>query len=653
MKTSIRLKLIAYTFLLILIVGGAISLFSIHEGQQLILSTYEKKCTQITDLIAQTLMNDIYFLDSNAIRLHLEDTRINPDIINIYVMDMEGNILSDGTLKNSLSDQKLQGAFNKKVLKAKEWISKTEGDLLKIGGPVLLPDSNVVGYLQIDFTLGRLYQIVNHTTRFNILITLVCMAIGAVLAFITSSIITKPLPIFLKATQEIKKGNFKARVLLNRGDELGMLANSLNQMAEALETNTTSISRLNDEIKDRKEIEEALRYSEQRYKTLIETAPDLISIVDREGAIISLNPAFEKITGWTIQEWIGKNFAPLIHSDDLPRIRENFKRVLKGTTPPVFEMRIQSKSGQYLVVESASKPQLIKGEVVGVLGISRDISRRKKAEEELQKLYSELEIRVKDRTKELAKSNHLLKQKTEELKRSNTELEQFAYIASHDLQEPLYVIQAFIDTLQTQYKKKIDPEMQILLERIRNAAARMSQLIYDVLEFSRITMCSKPFVRVDLNQTLQEVLGDLEIRIRECQAKIEYDSLPTVCADELQMRQLFQNLLSNALKFRRKDIAPHIQVRSEMNSDTSVKILVQDNGIGFEKEYVEKIFAPFQRLHSRNQYEGSGIGLAICKKIVEQHQGRIGALSQEGEWTQFIITLPLKSEAVSEILSEV
>ncbi len=650
MKTSIRLKLIAYTFLLILIVGGSISLFSIREGQKLILSTYEKKCRLITDLIAQTLTNDIYFLDTNAIRLHVEDTRINPDIINIYVMDIEGKILSDGTVANTLSDTKLQSSFTQKLIKAKDWISSSEGDLLKIGGPVLLPDSNVVGYLQIEYTLGRLNEILRHTTRVNVLITLLCMAFGAGLAFLTSAIVTKPIRTLVKATLEIKKGNFQTRVKLSGDNEFAILADSLNQMVVELETNTTSISRLNNEIRERKKIEEALRYSEQKYKTLIETAPDIISIVDREGLFISLNPAFEKITDWSTFDWLGKHFSTLIHNEDLPRISEKFAKVLLGETPPVFEMRLRSSKGEYLVVECAAKPQFVEGQVVGVLGISRDISPRKKAEEELHILYNELEIRVKDRTKELAKSNYLLKQKTDELKRSNTELEQFAYIASHDLQEPLYVIQAFIDTLQNQYAERINEDMQLLLDRIKNAAGRMSQLIYDVLEFSRVTMRAKPFEEVDLNLTIQDVLADLEVRIQNCQAKVEVAAFPIIEADKLQMRQLFQNLIANALKFKREDIEPVIQIKSEvLSAQGLLKIYVKDNGIGFEKEYGEKIFAPFQRLHSRNQYEGSGIGLAICQKIASRHHGEIIALSEVNLGTEFIITLPLKSEQNMEV----
>ncbi|GEM_PF-2662308 len=476
MKTNIRLKLIAYTFLLVLIVGGSISLFFIREGRKEILRTYEKKCFQITDLIAQTIMNDVYFLDTNAIRLHLEEARINPDIKNTFVMDLEGKVLTDGSTQNYWADKKLSDPFTPRIFKAPHWISQSDGNLLKIGGPLLLPDGNVTGYLQIDFTLERSYQIINHTTHMNILITLACLAIGAVLAFISSSFLTRPIYKLLKATQEIKKGNFQTRVFVKGNDEFSILANSINQMAEGLDHITAS-----------------------------------------------------------------------------------------------------------------------------------------------------------------------LKNKTEELRRSNKELEQFAYIASHDLQEPLYIIQAFINTLQTQHAAKLNREMENLLERIQNAANRMSQLVQDVLQFSRITTRTKPFEVVNLNQTVQEVLADLELRIKDSHAKIEIDSLPTLYADKFQMRQLFQNLLSNALKFHKKGKAPHIRVKSELYKNFA-EILIEDNGIGFESEFIEKIFQPFQRLHSRSEYEGSGIGLAICQKIVERHQGNISAQSQQNEGSQFAITLPLKPE---------
>ena len=251
--------------------------------------------------------------------------------------------------------------------------------------------------------------------------------------------------------------------------------------------------------------------------------------------------------------------------------------------------------------------------------------------------------------------SQLLEQETRqrlELMRSNEELQQFAYIASHDLQEPLRKIQAFGDRLKVKYSDTLNEQGIDYLERMQSAAQRMQVLINDLLSLSRVTTKSQRFVTVDLNKVVKEVLSDLEIRIQQTKGRVEVDNLPTIDADPLQMRQLIQNLMSNALKFHPKEEAPvikiysqsinnHIQPPSNFSpvSDT-YEIVVEDNGIGFDEKYLDRIFNVFQRLHSRSEYEGTGMGLAICRKIVEQHNGSITAYSQLGQGAKFIVTLP-------------
>ncbi|MFB3131699.1 MAG: ATP-binding protein, partial [Rhodothermales bacterium] len=235
----------------------------------------------------------------------------------------------------------------------------------------------------------------------------------------------------------------------------------------------------------------------------------------------------------------------------------------------------------------------------------------------------------------------------EELKRSNEELEQFAYIASHDLQEPLRKIQAFGDRVRSKYKDVLDERGQDYLRRMQEAAARMQSLITDLLMLSRVTSKAQPFVEVDLDQVAHEVLSDLEVRIERMGGQVEISDMPTVKADPMQMRQLLQNLISNALKFRREDRPPSVKVYGRVLRGSAARgvkspayqIHVEDNGIGFDEKYLDRIFKPFQRLHGRNTYEGSGIGLAICHKIAERHGGAITATSTPGQGATFTITL--------------
>ncbi|MBC7251598.1 MAG: hypothetical protein H5T62_15130 [Anaerolineae bacterium] len=228
------------------------------------------------------------------------------------------------------------------------------------------------------------------------------------------------------------------------------------------------------------------------------------------------------------------------------------------------------------------------------------------------------------------------------LERSNRELEGFAYIASHDLKEPLRKIQAFGERLEARYGDVLDERGRDYLTRMRDAAARMQALIEGLLTYSRVTTQAQPFVQVDLNRVLHEVLSDLEVRIEQLQARVEVGELPTVEADPLQMQQLFQNLIGNALKFHREGVAPVVRVWSEQlnGSEGQYQIMVEDNGIGFDEKYVDRIFQVFQRLHGWDEYEGAGVGLAVCRKIVEEHGGTITAKGVPGQGATFVVTLP-------------
>ena len=232
------------------------------------------------------------------------------------------------------------------------------------------------------------------------------------------------------------------------------------------------------------------------------------------------------------------------------------------------------------------------------------------------------------------------------LERSNQELSDFAHVASHDLQEPLRKIEAFSDRLLAKCNDDLNQQGQMYLDRIQNASGRMRQLINDLLSFSRITTKAQPFAEIDLNVIVQEVMSDLQIAIEEADATIELVGLTNIYADPLQMRMLFQNLISNALKFRKPDTPCRIDVTerlvesSDRKQSQKCEIVVADNGIGFEEKYAERIFGIFQRLHGRSEFEGTGIGLATCKKIAERHNGTIVATSTPGEGTQFIISIP-------------
>lgn len=288
--------------------------------------------------------------------------------------------------------------------------------------------------------------------------------------------------------------------------------------------------------------------------------------------------------------------------------------------------------------------------VIGVFILAKlNINNQRARELEMEAQNENLQMAVNERTKELSLFS-------DELSRSNRELEDFAFVASHDLQEPLRKILAFGDRLETQ-SDNLTEKQRDFLQRMRSAAGRMSILISDLLEFSRITTRGKAFTKLSLDLLVQECLDDLSVLIEETKVNIVVDKLPTLIADPTQMRQLFFNLISNAVKFSQKEDKPKVTISVKSAEQPAeieleglndwVLISVKDNGIGFDQEYAEKIFAPFQRLHSRDSFKGTGIGLAICRRIVERHNGLIEADSEVGQGAIFTVAIPTDNYLIS------
>jgi signal transduction histidine kinase len=303
---------------------------------------------------------------------------------------------------------------------------------------------------------------------------------------------------------------------------------------------------------------------------------------------------------------------------------------------------------------------------LGLVLMSREVNAREQRARDLRELNERLEQRVRQRTAELSTANAALRDEIAErrqaeqsvrlvadkLERSNRELAQFAAVASHDLQEPLRKIQAFGDRLFGQCHDQLNNKGREYLERMLASAVRMRALIDGLLEYSRVATHKQPPTPVDLGRVARDVVGDLEARLQQSGGQVEVGELPTIVADPLQIRQLLQNLIGNALKFQPKDRPPHVSVSGRVveaptDGNTNLlrelvcELIVEDNGVGFEPAYAQRIFELFQRLHDRDAYEGTGMGLAICKKIAERHGGQIVATSTPGRGSRFIVTLPL------------
>lgn len=311
-----------------------------------------------------------------------------------------------------------------------------------------------------------------------------------------------------------------------------------------------------------------------------------------------------------------------------------------------------SKHDLAMAEELASRVSLAVTNALLFKEVQSELARSRRLEHELTEEKKTLESRVQSRTKQLRMTNEglqaeieLRRDTEEELQRSNQELQDFAYAASHDLQEPLRKIQAFGDILESEFGDKLGEGAEYL-SRMHAAASRMSKLIEDLLSFSRVTTRQPEPATIDLNDILEDVVSDLEDRISRTGGKVTVDDLPEVVADPTHMRQLFQNLIANALKFHRDGVPPVVEISSGFSKDDEgmYEIVVSDNGIGFDEKYAERIFGVFQRLHGRDSYEGTGIGLAICRKIVTRYGGTIIAEGHSGKGTKFIINLPVPGQ---------
>lgn len=270
--------------------------------------------------------------------------------------------------------------------------------------------------------------------------------------------------------------------------------------------------------------------------------------------------------------------------------------------------------------------------IIGCVVTMTDISEQKQTEDALQEARDELEIRVRERTAEL------------ELR--NEELQEFAFIAAHDLQEPLRKVRTFGDMLIAKWEHSLDENSKDYVRRMQTAATRMQNLLNSLLAYSRVTTKPDPMRKTDLKKSVEAALSNLELMVRDRNARVEVRALPAVEADRIQVIQLFQNLIGNALKFNREGEPSRVRIYAQNVADEnmSCEICVEDNGIGFDEKYLDKIFMPFQRLHGRKEYEGVGMGLAICKKIVERHGGKITARSELGKGSTFIVTFPAKQK---------
>ncbi|HVT89631.1 MAG TPA: ATP-binding protein [Tepidisphaeraceae bacterium] len=376
------------------------------------------------------------------------------------------------------------------------------------------------------------------------------------------------------------------------------------------------VAKANDLVARRRYMREQVRRHQDRFRAIFESSIDGIITMNDEGRITSINPAAGQMFGYTAEEAIGQSILMLIPPERHGEEGNILARFRRGERIDHFETVRINKKGEYIQVSLTVSPMLdATGKVIGASKIVRDITEQKRSQASL--------------------ARH-----AEELARSNVELERFAYVASHDLQEPLRTVHSFAQLLERRMGKNLSRETEECLRFITGGVKRMQTLINDLLVYSRVSSRGSAFREMDCSEVLAKVLENLRALITAQNAAITVDPLPTVNGDATQLGQLFQNLLANSLKFVR-EIPPQIRVSAARGENEWI-FTVADNGIGIDSRYFDRIFAIFQRLHTIEEYGGTGIGLAVCKKIVERHGGRIWVESVSGEGSKFHFSLPKK-----------
>lgn len=431
------------------------------------------------------------------------------------------------------------------------------------------------------------------------LLSLTALVVASALAIGLARTITRPVQSLQAGVVRFGRGDLGVRLPETSADELGVLAHEFNKMAETLAEEQTHLRR--------------------RAEQFFNLALDMLCTLNFNGHLVDTNSAWEPTLGYGREELQAHPVVDFIHPDDVAQTTAALRHVSQDSTLVRFENRWRHKVGSYRwlswVVVVSPQDQLL-------YAAARDVTERRQAEETLQ-------------------------QQAEELARSNKELEQFAYVASHDLQEPLRIISSYVQLLARRYRGRLDQEADEFIGFAVEGANRMKTLINDLLAFSRVGTRGKEFAAVDMEAIFERAIGDLALAIEESRTTVTHDPLPHVLADDTQMTQLLQNLIANAIKFHGPEL-PLVHVGAWRQEDQWL-LFVRDNGIGIDPQYNERIFILFQRLHHRDEYPGTGIGLAICRKIVERHGGRIWVESAPGQGATFYFTLrPVAGEPPAE-----
>jgi PAS domain S-box-containing protein len=584
-KTKLTLIIISVSLFAIILGFTIITFFNINNLKRDLVN----QTSLIAKLLAEYSEYALLFDDTKEAVADLENVKTIPSIKAAELYNAEGSFFA------SYNSQQASHDSLKITVPKHEYINEE----LKIYEPIYSSDNELIGAILLTVSLDELNKNVTDFMLWMLLIILLVTVIIVLQASTFQKIISKPILNLANLTVEISKtGDYSMRIYKKSNDEIGVLYDGFNNMLEVIVKNELAMLQAQDELKD----------SEEQFSTFMEMLPAAAFIKKNDSAFKYVNKFLND--QFEANEWIGKKLQANLPSQKKQFSALNDKQALSLTQN--YEEYLYDKKNELRYFETWKFPIRRKEKPTLIGGIAIDITKRK--------LYEN-------------KINYYIK----ELERNNKELEEFNYVASHDLREPLRTITSYCDLLSEDIGKDMNDMVKEDLNFITDATTRMNVLIQDLLQLSRAGRIEFEFEEVDLNALIATVLRDLELKIKETNTTVTYANMPIVMGDYMQLSQVIQNLLTNAIKFKSdKDPVIKLYVK-EQNS--FYEIYIEDNGIGIDKQYQQQIFSAFKRLHSRDKYEGTGIGLAICKKIIERHNGTIRIESEFGIGSKFIISL--------------
>lgn len=588
MRFGIAQKVNLLSVSIILAFGISMGIYFINEQSKVLNSELDDRVKILLSNLSLNLEYPVLINDQEAIVRLLEGVLAQQDVVSGRITNKNGNLLYQ-------KDSKKEGPIEEfaSTIVTKRAAEGTGEDLI-LG--IQEEAEEVVGKIYLKVSLLELNRKIDRIKNTVIIVIITAIVILSLASYLLLKfVLDRPISRLVNATKRVASGELAYQVPVKSNDEIGILAFSFNQMTKHLRD--TMVSR-------------------DYVDTIIDSMNDTLIIVDTNGKISRINRATEELLGYSESELIQKPVEVLMESDNLYLRSSELTELVKAGFIQNTETNFLSKQGNIIpVLLSSSAMHNKDGKMQGMVFLALDITERKRMEEELLKNAGELE-------------------------RSNKDLEQFAYVASHDLQEPLRMVASYLQLITRRYQGKLDETADEFIAYAVDGADRMRRMINDLLIYSRVGTKGKPFELTDCEDVLNQSIANLEMAIKESGAVVTHDPLPHIMADGAQLVQLFQNLIGNSVKFSKEESSRvHI---SAAKKGVEWIFSVQDNGIGIEPQYMERIFQIFQRLHGVGEYPGTGIGLAVCRRIVERHGGRIWVESKPGNGTTFYFTIPIK-----------